>query len=75
MNWIRKERIRGTSNELKKKVREISKKVEERNFLRWYGHVMRCEENCVGREVREERKATALGWWLRRLLERVRIFF
>ena len=44
---IRNERIRGTI-----KVTEISKKIQERR-LQWYGHVMRREENYVGRRVME----------------------
>ena len=42
LDKIRNERIRG-----KTKVGEITKKVQERR-LKWYGHVMRIEENCVG---------------------------
>lgn len=42
---IRNERIRG-----KTKVGEISKKVQE-SRLRWYGHVMRREEDYVGRRA------------------------
>ncbi len=45
MDRIRNERIRGTV-----KVTEISKKVQERR-LQWYGHVMRREENYVGRRT------------------------
>ena len=57
LDKIRNERIRG-----KTKVGEIRKKVQERR-LKWYGHVMRREENYVGRRVmviqvgeKEERK-------------------
>ena len=42
---IRNERIRGTV-----KVIEISKKVQERR-LQWYGHVMRRDEDYVGKRV------------------------
>ncbi len=45
MDRIRNERIRGTV-----KVTELSKKVQERR-LQWYGHVMRREEEYVGRRV------------------------
>ena len=43
MNIITNERIRGTT-----KVKEISKKVEERR-LKWYGHVIRRDEEYVGK--------------------------
>ena len=43
LDKIRNERIRGTT-----KVREITKKVQERR-LKWYGLVMRREEHYVGR--------------------------
>ena len=39
------ERIRGTT-----KVGEISKKVQE-SRLKWYGHVLRREAECVGKRV------------------------
>ena len=39
------ERIRGTT-----KVGEISKKVQE-SRLKWYGHVLRREDECVGKRV------------------------
>ena len=42
---IRNERIRGT-----KTVGEISKKVQE-SRLKWYGHVLRSEDECVGNRV------------------------
>ena len=42
---IRNEKIRGTV-----KVGEISKKMQERR-LNWYGHVMRRDDNYVGRRV------------------------
>ena len=42
---IRNERIRGTT-----KVEEISKKVQE-SRLKWYGHVLRREDECVGKRV------------------------
>ena len=45
LDKIRNERIRGTT-----KVGEITKKVQER-MLKWYGHVMRREEHCVGRRA------------------------
>ena len=44
---IRNERIRGTT-----KVTEASKKLQEKR-LQWYGHVMRREEEYVGRRVIE----------------------
>ena len=43
--WIRNERIRGTT-----KVEEISKKVQE-SRLNWYGHVLRREDEQVGKRV------------------------
>ena len=43
LDKIRNERIRGTT-----KVGEITKQVQERK-LKWYGHVMRREQHCVGR--------------------------
>ena len=42
---IRNERIRGTT-----KVGDISKKVQE-SRLKWYGHELRREEECVGNRV------------------------
>ena len=42
---IRDERIRGIA-----KAGEISKKVQERS-LKWHGHVLRIEEECVGKRV------------------------
>ena len=45
---------------------EIAEKVQERR-LKWYGHVMRREEQCIGRSVMEMkhrkkgRKAKAVG--------------
>ena len=45
MDRIRNERIRGTT-----KVGEISKKVQE-SRLKWYGHVLRREDECVGKRV------------------------
>ena len=44
---IRNKVIRGTS-----KVREISDKIQE-SRLRWYGHVMRRDEQYIGRRVTE----------------------
>ena len=48
LDRIRNERIRGTT-----KVGEISKKVQE-SRLKWYGHVLRTEEEYVGRGVMVE---------------------
>ena len=45
LDRIRNERIRGTT-----KVGEISKKVQE-SRLKWYGHVLRREDEYVGRRV------------------------
>ena len=45
LDRIRNERIRGTS-----KVGEISKKVQE-SMLKWYGHVLRREDEYVGKIV------------------------
>ena len=45
MDRVRNERIRGTI-----KVTEISKKIQERR-LQWYGHVMRREDDYVGKRV------------------------
>ena len=45
LDRIRNERIRGTT-----KVGEISKKVEE-SRLKWYGNVLRREEEYVGKRV------------------------
>ena len=45
MDRIRIERIRGTT-----KVGEISKKVQE-SRLKWYGHVLRREDEYVGKRV------------------------
>ena len=45
LDIIRNERIRGTT-----KVGEISKKVQE-SRLKWYGHVLRREDECVGKRV------------------------
>ena len=47
MDRIRNDRIRRTI-----KVTEISKKVQEKR-LQWYGHVMRRDEDYVGRKVME----------------------
>ena len=44
LDRIRNDRIRGTT-----KVGDISKKVKG-DRLKWYGHVLRREEECVGRE-------------------------
>ena len=45
LDKIRNEKIRGST-----KVGEISKKVQERR-MRWYGHVMRRDEEYVGKRV------------------------
>ena len=45
LDRIRNERIRGTT-----KVGEISKKMQE-SRLKWYGHVLRREDECVGKRV------------------------
>ena len=45
LDRIRNERIRGTT-----KVGEISKKVKE-SRLKWYGHVLRREDEYVGKRV------------------------
>ena len=45
LDRIRKERIRGTT-----KVGEISKKVHE-SRLKWYGHVLRREDEYVGKRL------------------------
>ena len=45
LDKIRNERIRGTI-----KVEKISKKVQERR-LHWYGHVMRRDEEYVGKRL------------------------
>ena len=45
LDRIWNERIRGTT-----KVGEISKKVQE-SRLKWYGHVLRREDECVGKRV------------------------
>ena len=45
LDRIRNERIRGTT-----KVGEISKKVQE-SRLKWYGHVVRREDEYVGKRV------------------------
>ena len=47
LDKIRHEGIRGTT-----KVEEITKNVQE-IWLNWYGHVMRREEQCVGRRAME----------------------
>ena len=58
---IRNERIRGTT-----KVGEISKKVQE-SRLKWYGHVLRREDEYVGKrvmamEVPGNRRRSGGGW-------------
>ena len=45
LDKIRNEKIRGST-----KVEEISKKVQERR-MRWYGHVMRIDEEYVGKRA------------------------
>ena len=47
LDKIRNERIRGTT-----KVGEMTKKIQERR-LKWYGHVMRREEDYLGRKAME----------------------
>ena len=46
LDRIRNERIRGTT-----KVGVISKKVQESTRLKWYGHVLRREDEYVGKRV------------------------
>ena len=66
MDRIRNERIRGTT-----KVGEISKKVQE-SRLKWYGHVLRREDECVGKRVmamevpgkKEEEEDQSGGGWI-----------
>ena len=64
LDRIRNEIIRGTT-----KVGEISKKVQE-SRLKWYGHVLRREDECVGKrvmgmEVPEKRRRGRPKWeWL-----------
>ena len=57
LDRIRNERNRGTT-----KVGEISKKVQE-SRLKWYGHVLRREEEYVGKRVvgMEVTKAEVVG--------------
>ena len=62
-DMIRNERIRGTT-----KVTEISKKIQERRLV-WYGHVMRREEQYIGKRVmsmnvdgRRRRERPCLRW-------------
>ena len=45
LDRIRNERIRGTT-----KIREISKEVQE-SRMKWYGHVLRREEEYIGKRV------------------------
>ena len=64
LDRIRNERIRGTT-----KVGEISKKVQE-SRLKWYGHVLRREDEYVGKRVmgmevpgkRKEEDQSRGGW-------------
>ena len=64
LDRIRNERIRGTT-----KVGEISKKVQE-SRLKWYGHVLRREDECAGKRVtamevpRKRRRGRPKRRWL-----------
>ena len=62
MDRIRNERIRGTT-----KVGEISKKVQE-SRLTWYGHVLRREDEYVGKRVmcrgKEGEEDQSGGGWI-----------
>ena len=64
LDTIRNERIRGTT-----KVGEISKKVQE-SRLKWYGHVLRREDEYVGKRVmamevpRKRRRGRPTRRWL-----------
>ena len=64
LDRIRNERIRGTT-----KVGEISKKVRE-NRLKWYGHVLRREDEYVVKRVMgmevpgKRRRGRPKRWWL-----------
>ena len=68
MDGIRNERIRGTT-----KVGEISNKVQEIR-LKWYGHVMRRDEEYVGKsvmmmDVEGRRRKGRLKWSCKCVLE------
>ena len=74
LDRIWNEIIRGTT-----KVGEISKKVQE-SRLKWYGHVLRREDECVGKRVmgmevpgkKMKTKAEVVGWHQeRRVRERI----
>ena len=64
LDRIRNEIIRGTT-----KVGEISKKVQESRW-KWYGHILRREEECVGKRVmgmevpRKRRRGRPKRMWL-----------
>ena len=64
LDKIRNERKRETT-----KVGDTTKKVQERR-LKWYGHVMRREEHCVGRRAMEmkvqgrRKRGRPKGRWL-----------
>ena len=64
LDRIRNERIRGTT-----KVGEISKKVQE-SRLKWYGHVLRREDEHVGKRVMgmevpgKRRRGRPMRMWL-----------
>ena len=58
LDRIRNERIRGTT-----KVGEISKKVQE-SRLKWYGHVLRREEEYVGKKRRKRRRGRPKRRWM-----------
>ena len=68
LDKIRNERIRWTT-----KVGGIKKKVQERR-LKWYGHVMRREENYVGRRamVMKVQGTRKIGRHKRRGLDKVK---
>ena len=68
LDKIRNERIRRET-----KVGEIAKKVPERR-LRWYGHVMRIEEHCIGMMAMEMKVMgrRKIGRPKRRLLDKVK---
>ena len=51
----------------------VAKKVQERRWLKWYGHVMRREEQCLGRRAMEIKvQGMKKGRPKRRWLDRVR---
>ena len=69
LDKIRNEKYGGRAT----KVGEIAKKVQDR-MLKWYGHVMRREEHCVGRRVMEMKveKRMKIGMPKRRWLNKVK---